>query len=417
MNSMDLKDIVDSGGTEIFPMLFQSEIVGYRIVLKGNIFDTESDLKNFISELNTSVDKLRTIELTQDMDGNLISDYESDFGVQLECKNITKDIKNTLKNEYTNNYFVYNKQTNSVFGVDDDIECCESTFDEPKYIEILKLVKSALSLDISKTSTGVTIWENSKLSHYIISLDGVDDEYETRKLFKEYLAELTEGKSFELVCVEDVFGGVNYTTTRELLALNTVPDELISDGVFSCERLFREENTSWKSSLREYGKLGGSPKHKIEIQWMLKNLDIDIHSFDRFNTPDKNDRFQDILDSIAMLLGVISREKLKKGVKLKKLGLKNMNVDWCYSLEEYENEIWSGGDYSILEIKRYTVKELEDEITRTKGLTTIISEIPTNMLGRLLVDYEIDLDLDYVCLIVSPKNRKTKKRKKHGIIS
>lgn len=415
MDSIDFKGIIDEGRTEIFKLLYKDTCVGYRIVLKGDVFDTEYDLSDFIKE--NKITEPRNIELQQNKDGELVSQFEIDFGVQIRCKSLLKSDRAVLVNEYKNNYYVYNKHLSSNLGVDEDIECNQGIYDEPKYISILKAVKSALSLDISKTSTGVTIWDGSKLQHFIISLDGVVEEYESRRLFKEYLSELTQGYAFEFVCVEDVFGGENYKTARSLLALNTVPDELINEGVFSCEKLYREENSSWKSALREYGKLGGSPKHKIEIQWMLKNLDVDIHSFDRFNTSDKKDRFQDILDSLGMLLGVVSREKLKKGVKLKRLKLRNMNVDYCFSLEEYENDIWKGGDYTVLNIEKNVRKELEDEITRTKGLTTIVTEVPVDMLGRLIVDYNISLDLDYVCLILTPKNRRNGKvKKKHGII-
>lgn len=420
MESLRIKSEIEQEVNKLYKLTYKDEVLGYRVIARGRVFDMDIDydtLSQYISQPFNSIDEL---QLKQDKDGNLITSYEDDFGVTVEAVTNTKKIFQFIESNFKTDRYVMTStpNENKFLGVDDDVdETIETEIAEPRYIEILKNAKSGVGLDISVVSTGVTIWYNGELEHYIISVEGIEGEYERREALKNYLIELLSGRDFEFVCVEDAYGGENFRTTRDLLSLNTVIDEIIAEGSIGCGKLCREPNTSWKAVLREYGKLGGKPKDKIEIQWMLKNLDVNIEAFERFNTADKKDRDQDIMDSLALLLAVVSREKTGKGRKLKKLGIKNMNMSYCLDVLDYEEEY--GGDYIVLDIKKNLIKELEDEITRTKGESVILAQVPITMVGRLLLELNIDTYFDEVCIVAEPKRsrmQKKKKKKPVGII-
>lgn len=419
MESLRIKSEIEKGINKIYKLVYGSDILGFRVIAKGRVFDMDIDYSTLSQYISQSLESIEELKLKQDKNGNLITSYEEDFGVEVEAVTNTKKIFQFIESNFRSDMYVMTStpSSNGFLGIDDEVERVDVEIVEPKYIEILKKAKSGVGLDISVVSTGVTVWYNGELEHYIISVEGLDSESERKEAFREYLTELLGGREFEYICVEDVYGGENFKTTRDLLSLNTVIDEIISDGTIKCEKLFREPNTSWKAILREYGKLGGKPKDKIEIQWMLKNLDVNIEAFERFNTADKKDRDQDIMDSLGLLIAVVSREKSGKGRKLKKLGIKNMNMSYCVDVLEYEDTY--GGNFIELQVEKNLIKELEDEITRTKGEVTILAQVPITMVGRLLLELNIDTFFDEVCIVAEPKKsrmQKHKKKKTIGII-
>lgn len=293
----------------------------------------------------------------------------------------------------------------------------EETY-EPRYIKILKLCKSALGLDLSKHSTGVSIWENNELHHFIIDVGCEDDNEDMRLAFKDALSELVKDKHFEIVCVEDVFAGINFIAVKELVTLNTVPDELIKEGVFTCDNLYRESNKAWKRWLRHYKKVEGVPTDKAEIRAILEYLEFPIESLERYNIG-KKDRDQDILDSLGMILAVITREIMKISLDNSecKMGLKDMKIWHCASIEEYEACYNEGEDYVVIRIENKFSTSLIKEIRKYEGKMTLISEVSTDVLGRFASDYNIPLEDEYVCVVATPKTMsKPRKKKKKSVL-
>lgn len=288
--------------------------------------------------------------------------------------------------------------------------------EEPRYIKLLKSVDSALGLDLSVNSTGVSIWDGKELTHAVIdvNVEGFS-EFEKRQALKEALTEIVGGMNFDLVVVEDVFGGINFTTVRDLLGLNDVPDELINEGVIGCKRFFRESNVSWKKDLRVHAKISGCPNDKEEIRQILEYLEFDTEIAIGYNTSDKKDRYQDVLDSLGLIIGVITREVLGMSQEKVKYTLKSMNIWHCSSIDEYEACYNEDDNFEVIHVGKKVKADLIKNITRTEASVTLLCEVNVDYLGRLAIDYDIPLELETVCLVLTPKSKRKPRKKKSKV--
>lgn len=213
------------------------------------------------------------------------------------------------------------------------------------YLDVLELAESGVGFDISKNHTGVVIWDKSvgytleygfALNDY--NLDDINShaEYEMRKEFKDKLTPIVNGRHFQYAVVEDAYGGNNFHTVRVLLALNTVVDELIHDGVFSVEQFYRIKEPVWRSGLR----IVAPPKmkglnSKVEVQDALNTLGYLYYTHHQNDAPKvkKEIFFEDICDAAGMLMGIIaanSENRLGKkanSIKSASLQLKYVNSE------------------------------------------------------------------------------------------
>lgn len=281
------------------------------------------------------------------------------------------------------------------------------------YLDILKHIRSGIGLDLSMHSTGVTIWEDEKLSHFVIDVSYYNDNEENmRREFKKALNSLMAGKDFEYVCVEDVYGGQNFVTVRNLVTLNTVPDEIVAENICNCEKFFRETNTEWKAALRSVAEHQKAVNDKVAIRQMLESLGFDISSLSRFNVNGKSDRDQDVADSLGLLLAVIVREKLGTYEKKKQYKLSDMKIWWCEDIMDYELCFNEGEEYKVISITRNFETSLRREIEDTEASMTLVCEVSTDILGTFGINRGIPLENDKVCIVCTPKTMKKPRRKK-----
>lgn len=204
---------------------------------------------------------------------------------------------------------------------------------------LLSRFTSGIGLDKSKNGTGISIWNGSEVEHYGFGLeidyDKADplSEIKMRREFRDKLIPIVKGKHFEVAIVEDVFGGKSFDTTRKLLALNTVFDELILDGVCTVGEFYKWENTLWKKYFRKICKIKGYPDDKTEIQKIFEYLQYPYY-MTQINSESRDKQFQDKLDSLGMLcaLSVFKGEGGK--IPKKKLRLTQVIVKPFGTFEE-----------------------------------------------------------------------------------
>lgn len=231
------------------------------------------------------------------------------------------------------------------FGIEGIEEQTKPAFDKVSVTSLLSQLKSGLSLDISKSSTGVALWENGELKKYRISLDleySKEDPYSEARMrleFKGYLTELLGGREFEVAVVENVFGGENFDTVRKLLALNTVLDELALTGVIKVGKMFKWGNQEWKSWLRKLHKVGHAPTDKYEIEQVMLALEFDF-ALEHCNArPSVKEEigYQDILDATGQLcaLSLMLNSDTKKA-KPRSIGMKSVEVTYIADLVELD---------------------------------------------------------------------------------
>lgn len=200
-----------------------------------------------------------------------------------------------------------------------------------KVEEILSAnIKSGLALDISKTSTGIAFWSNGDLLTGNIKFEVKD--YESpwavgimmNTLRADILSIIGEGAHLDLICVEAALLGINAGTSSIAYALNFVIDTMLAEGVISCGRFLRIENSSWKSGLREISgvpwekKKKGDDGEKKEVIRCFQALGFPLgFKVDEFKswTGYLRSGYQDRLDAVGLLVAstvrYIERGELK----------------------------------------------------------------------------------------------------------
>lgn len=183
-----------------------------------------------------------------------------------------------------------------------------------------KYVNRALSLDISKTSTGLTIFENGKTQPYCLKLETDDNtaKYpvgERMLELREAIVDIVgENTHFDLICVEEAILGVNAKVSGVAYALNFVIDMLILDGVITCDNFMRINNKSWKAIMRKHTGViplkSGSDKDKKDIinyfQALNYSMGYQVNSFKSWSAYMKSG-IQDMLDSVGVMYGSVEK--------------------------------------------------------------------------------------------------------------
>lgn len=183
-----------------------------------------------------------------------------------------------------------------------------------------KYVDRALSLDVSKTSTGLTIFDNGRTQPYCLKLETDDNtaKYpvgERMLELREAIVDIVgENTHFDLICVEEAILGVNAKVSGVAYALNFVIDMLILDGVITCDHFMRINNKSWKAIMRKHTGViplkSGSDKDKKDIinyfQALNYSMGYQVNSFKSWSAYMKSG-IQDMLDSVGVMYGSVEK--------------------------------------------------------------------------------------------------------------
>ena len=263
-----------------------------------------------------------------------------------------------------------------------------------------------LGLDISKTSSGVTLIENGVRISGNIELSeqkGVHKEVLMRRELKQDLEELVKGKNFDLIIIEDAFVGDNADTVRKLFALNTAIDEMILDGICSCKTFIRVNNRMWKSWLSSIDVYhitkGFNDKEKVKL--CLKMIGIE----------ESGKGYQDRLDSTGLIVAYFLKGKDNISSSLlsgnKKVRLSDVEAS-------YETE--TGYLFYNKDIDEDKIVYISDTKITKKKIIELLTDNPSSVfvtenvviLGNLGIDLGLDIidDGGYFAFWVKPKRLK-----------
>lgn len=206
---------------------------------------------------------------------------------------------------------------------------------------LLRPVKRGIGIDAAKKHTGIALWEEGELYVDGFKLKDIDEddphwELRIRLEFKDRLRPYVEGKHFDYIIMEDVYFGDNPSTVRKLLAINTVIDELIFDGVCSVDKFQRSLAVSWMKDFRKVHKQEGYLKSKYETQGILEYMDFDFIKENKSKTEVEKTKiyYEDICDATAMLCATVIRDKMKLTEKEKNKEVRKKDLKYHYVEKE-----------------------------------------------------------------------------------
>lgn len=197
-------------------------------------------------------------------------------------------------------------------------------------------IKSGLALDVSKNSTGLAIYRDGKVETYLLQTEITDESspihlgYRMEE-FLNFVLERVRGEHFDVVCVEEALTGINHKVNAVALALNPLIDYMIAKGDISCGSFYRINNVTWKKILRDLSGVKpikkGTDAAKKEIISGFQALNFELgFKVDEYSSWSsyKNSGWQDRLDAVGVLLGVVRKyiDKAVVGSKKKRVSMK-----------------------------------------------------------------------------------------------
>lgn len=284
----------------------------------------------------------------------------------------------------------------------------QGNIDKPTFKELLKNLKSAIAFDIAPHHTGIMIWDGVELKDYGSHLTTPDTsnphwEYILRRDFKAEVREIVREKAFEACIVENVHGEENFVTVRQLLALNTVPDELLFEGTFHADEFYRWSASEWMAKTRKIYKQENKLKSKVETQGLLSYLDCEYYlkykdypekerDARELNLPTKADIcFEDKCDACGMLMALVSNKIYKdntpKSSSIKKSSIKYIYLEDIEDTYDCKDEKIRTGKYITVELNHKTLEQsIIAMLERYQAGTMLCSYVPTVSLGRFGIE-------------------------------
>lgn len=280
------------------------------------------------------------------------------------------------------------------FGVNEVIKPVEDIYSALTPETILSKFRSGVGLDIAKNHTGVCLWRDGKIETFGFAIDMDYDKTEymaearMRLEFKKKITDLLKGYDWEVCVIEDVYGGTNFDTTRKLLALNCVVDELALEGVLSIEHIYRLKEAEWLKSLRSVSNVGTRLNSKYECQAILKFLKFPFY-LDNVNKTEAEKRtifFEDICDATGQLIALGMKMADIGSSKLKSSSVKMSGIQLEF-LED-EDDVYYSDDKVLsnanIVFVDYPEKDIETSLMKlveeNRG-SVIMMKVPTDKLG------------------------------------
>lgn len=282
--------------------------------------------------------------------------------------------------------------------------------DSLNYIDFLKLEPTFISLDISVRSTGWVKSLNGNIEYGTYAIKSVD-ETDRRKEFREFLINLIGKEKIPVVFVEDVIAGTNFLTTKGLIQLNTIVDDLKEYGILDIDKIKRIDNKKWKKYLKSACNYEGDIK-KEEDKQLIKNCLNQIG----FNENVK----QDIYDAIGIAVSVIYRDNilkeepkintvlkkdLKSGYSIKQFMEKDKKFDkYLENLKnKYNREVevidWS---FEVRDILYLFKQKISNEKVDNKIYIITVNNMK---LGILALTKKLNVETPYSYLIITKNKR------------
>lgn len=177
---------------------------------------------------------------------------------------------------------------------------------------LLHKYKSFCSFDISVRSTGWCRWTEGVLEFGRFGLQEKSD-LGRRIEFQNKIQEIVGGTSYDFIAIEDVILGTNFKTTKVLIQLNPIIDDMMYRQEIKTAPIERIGNTVWKKYLKAISghKTIAGRYEKEDTVKALKEMQFKCQAVSAvFGKPE----LYDVFDSIGIAVGaIIIREERDSG--------------------------------------------------------------------------------------------------------
>lgn len=284
---------------------------------------------------------------------------------------------------------INNEKAQEVEEADIDMLVFPPAVERPKIEDILGVFQSGIGLDISKNHTGVAMWYDGKLETFGFAVDMTYEknsylaEARMRNEFKTKLRDLLSGRKWEVCIVEDVYGGTNFDTTRKLLALNCVVDELVLEEQLQIDYIYRFKEAEWLKDLRTIANVGKRLNPKYETQRILEYLSFDfLLEHDKDRKADKERIFfEDRCDATGQLLALAMRLSINdREIKESSVRLRDLKM---FFLEDADETLMLSDD--IVRHNEIVLEDFPEGMDIEGALLTMAEKHPKNVIS-ILVD-------------------------------
>jgi hypothetical protein len=231
------------------------------------------------------------------------------------------------------------------------------------YIDLIKQVNSFISLDISVNSTGYVKYKDNKLiiGHYKIQSK---EDKARRYEFAQFLKWLVADTVYDFIVIEDVIFGNNYKTTKILMQLNVVVEDLMYYNQIAQMPVYRQGNMQWKKTLmqlanKKHGLILKDTDDKEKIRMCLKELDFAVEKY-----------IQDECDAMGIVLAQISIMKNNIGEQTQEK-VKHIHTDLLVGYKLQQCETAEDLQQQVKQLQQRKRKQIEikqingDDTTKT----------------------------------------------------
>lgn len=278
------------------------------------------------------------------------------------------------------------------------------------YKDILKMWESFVSLDISITGTGYVKWENGELTQGVYEIKSKEIQ-ERKREYRDFLLWLFEDKEYEIVFVEDTIMGKNYKTTKGLIMVNSVLDDMMDYNILKRSPIVRKDNVVWKKGLRDLSALKLDTKcmnDKEEVRARVNDMGYYLEEL-------QSNLTQNMYDAMGMALGLTYRIKMQKEEVVKSssrgMNLKTAKFKAFGNLTDaltYATKLSVKSTFAVVKLQDAQIpKDLVAyfaEITKVMDTRKIfVIECNSKKLGVLAFKEGIDLNLETQYLVLKGK--------------
>lgn len=231
------------------------------------------------------------------------------------------------------------------------------------YTDILNLAGAFVALDISVQSTGYVCKGKDGTYTYGTYKIKATEDIARRKEFADFLVSLLETVDYDYVVIEDVIMGNNFDTTKILMQLNVIVEDLMVYGRLRYAPVYRQNNKHWKSVLERISGYNAKVKGLTDKARVCESLQL-LGFIPPQGTP------QDVYDAMGIAVAQIAETNIIMPQQMKAVTTEHVDLCKGYKITQCNDEesLMKLAEKTLQRCQRFRNVVLVDSKTQSKTL-------------------------------------------------